>query len=137
MLSMFRQKGSSGKREGKDIQAMGGIIFWAIVRMVVVIPAIWIMQGMFQSQYWWLIAFCSIYLIVIHPVLMQFRTFEEKNREVLQSTLCSTCKNFDKTAVLCIKYDQHPTRESLPCEGIDWEPITVEHHEEKEYNEEG
>lgn len=117
---------------------MGGIIFWAIVRMVIVIPAVWILQGMFNSQYWWMIAFFSIYAIVIHPLLTQLREFEEKHKDIIESTLCSSCKNFDKTAVLCIKYDQHPTRDSLPCEGIDWEPVTIERqNEEKEYNQEG
>lgn len=116
---------------------MGGIIFWAIVRMVIVIPAVWILEGFFDFQQWWIVAFCSIYAIVIHPLLVQLKNFEEQHKDILESTLCSSCRNFDKTAVLCIKYDQHPTRESLPCEGVDWEPVTVVNHEEKEYNKEG
>jgi len=30
--------------------------------------------------------------------------------------------HFDKSAVLCMKHDTHPTQEFLPCEGLDWEP---------------
>lgn len=111
---------------------MGAIIFWAIVRMLVVIPLVWIMQAYLPGQYWWAVGFLAIYGIVIQPALVQYRNFEEENKEVIRHTLCSSCRNFDTTAVLCLKYDQHPTREKLPCEGLDWEPMRNESHEEEE-----
>ena len=64
----------------------------------------------------------SIYGIIIHPTIIHYKLFEEKNKEIIESTLCSSCKHFDKTAVLCMKYDKHPSLEFLPCEGVDWEP---------------
>jgi len=45
-----------------------------------------------------------------------------KNKKVIDSSLCSSCKNFDRSAVLCIKYDKHPTENYVPCDGVDWEP---------------
>ncbi|MEI7811596.1 MAG: hypothetical protein WCJ01_04120 [Ignavibacteria bacterium] len=113
-------------------KAMGGIIFWAIVRMFFTIPIVWYLQGIIGFRYWWILGFGSIYGIVIHPAIKQLNLFELNNKEIVESTLCSSCENFDKTAVLCIKYDQHPTLEVLPCDGADWTPTISEQYEEKE-----
>lgn len=64
----------------------------------------------------------SIYIVVIHPAVIQYKIFYEENKKVILDTLCSNCKNFDETAVLCMKYDEHPTEEYVPCDGIDWQP---------------
>ena len=101
---------------------MGDIVFWTIMRTAVVIPAMWILRGYIDFELWWAICLMSIYGVIIHPTLIHYKLFEEKNKDIIESTLCSSCKHFDKTAVLCMKYDKHPTMESLPCEGVDWEP---------------
>jgi hypothetical protein len=111
---------------------MGRIIYWAIVRTAVVIPALWILMSYVQFQYWWFVGALIIYLIIIYPAIVQHKKFEEDNKEIIESTLCSTCKSFDKSAVLCMRYDQHPTLYNLPCEGTDWEPIgNLDYEEEK------
>jgi hypothetical protein len=102
---------------------LGEIIFWAIIRIVLTIPIIWILQSYVDYQLWWLICVFSIYGVIIHPALIHYRLFEEKNKDIIESTLCSTCEHFDRSAVLCMKHDKHPTKEYLPCEGFDWEPV--------------
>ncbi|MFO7448378.1 MAG: hypothetical protein R6W90_18610 [Ignavibacteriaceae bacterium] len=111
---------------------MGEIVFWTIIRTALVIPAVWILQGYIDQQLWWLVSLAGIYGIIIHPALIHFRFFEEKNKEIVESTLCSTCKHFDKSAVLCMKHDKHPTKEYLPCEGLDWE-IKMQNVDNEEY----
>lgn len=101
---------------------MGHLIFWAIVRTAILIPSLWLLYGMMEYKYWWWFAILSIYGVIIHPLVIQYRFFYEANKEIIENTLCSSCKYFDKTAVLCMKYDKHPTLEELPCEGNDWEP---------------
>ena len=101
---------------------MGEIIFWTIIRIVLIIPVIWVLESYIDYQLWWIVSFLSIYGVVIHPAIIHFRLFEEKNKEIIESTLCSTCEHFDKSAVLCMKHDKHPTKEYLPCDGLDWEP---------------
>ncbi|AFN74542.1 hypothetical protein MROS_1305 [Melioribacter roseus P3M-2] len=100
---------------------MGGIIFWAIVRTAVLIPALWLLYGMMEYRYWWWLGIISIYGIIIYPATIQYRMFREKNQKIIEDTLCSSCRYFDESAVLCTKYDEHPTLEYLPCNGIDWE----------------
>jgi hypothetical protein len=113
---------------------MGRIIYWAIIRTAVLIPALWVAMGYFQFQYWWFVAAAAVYLIIIYPAILQYRKFEKDNKEIIESTLCSTCKSFDRSAVLCMKYDQHPTLFNLPCEGTDWEPISNLDYEEEKHN---
>ena len=114
---------------------MGEVVFWTIIRTAVVIPALWFLKSYFDFQLWWLVSVMGIYGIIIYPMIIHYKTFEKKNKDIIESTLCSSCKHFDKTAVLCMKYDKHPTIDYLPCEGIDWEPVGSEldtnFHEDK------
>lgn len=100
---------------------MGGIIFWAIIRTAILIPALWFLQGMMEYKYWWWLGILSVYGVILHPALIQYRLFTEENKEIIDNTLCSSCKHFDKSAVLCTKHDKHPSLKTLPCEGLDWE----------------
>ena len=103
---------------------MGEIVFWTIIRTALVIPALWIIEEYIRFQYWWAVSLMIIYGVIIHPTIIHYRLFEEKNKDIIESTMCSTCKHFDKSAVLCLKHDKHPTKNSLPCEGTDWEPAS-------------
>ncbi len=104
---------------------MGEVVFWTIIRIAITIPILWIGKDFIDFQLWWLITLMAIYGVIIHPTIIHYRLFEDRNKEVIESTLCSTCKHFDKSAVLCMKYDKHPTREFLPCNGIEWEPKSL------------
>lgn len=108
---------------------MGGIIFWGIIRTACLIPALWFLYSMMEYQYWWWLAVFSVYGVIIHPAMIQYRMFLQENEEIINNTLCSSCKSFDKTAVICLKLDKHPTLNNLPCEGLDWEPAGIKNEE--------
>ncbi len=101
---------------------MGEIVYWTIIRTAILIPALWILDGYINHQLWWLISIASIYGIIIHPAVMRYKSFKSRNKEVLEDTLCSSCTHFDKSAVLCMLHDKHPTTTYIPCEGLDWDP---------------
>jgi len=101
---------------------MGGIIFWAIVRTALLIPALWVMQNYMEYKYWWWFGLMAIYGIIVHPAMIQYRLFKEESKEVVNNTLCSSCKHFNETAVICLLHDKHPTVDYLPCDGLEWEP---------------
>lgn len=105
---------------------MGEVVFWTIIRTALVIPFVWVLQSYVDFQLWFSITLLGIYGIIVHPAIIHYRLFEEKNKEIIESTLCSSCKYFDRTAVLCLKYDKHPSRNYLPCQGFDWEPLPSE-----------
>jgi hypothetical protein len=101
---------------------MGEIIFWALVRIILLIPILWILRSYIDFGLWWIVSSVAIYVIIIQPAMLHYRFFEEKYKDVIESSLCSTCKNFDKTAVLCLKHDRHPSINYIPCDGLHWEP---------------
>jgi len=101
---------------------MGEIIFWTIMRTAIVIPVVWILRSYIDDQLWLMIGIAAIYGIIIHPAILSYKKFEMKNKELIDSSLCSTCKHFDPSAVLCLKHDKHPTVNYIPCEGEHWEP---------------
>lgn len=104
---------------------MGAIVFWTIIRSAILIPIIWILQSYLPFNFWSIISLVGIYGLIIHPAVQHYKLFEENNKEIIESTLCSSCKHFDRSAVLCMKYDKHPTVDYLPCNGIDWEPKSL------------
>lgn len=101
---------------------MGHIVFWGLVRTAIVIPVLWFLIEYMEYQYWWTLGIMSIYVVVIHPAVLQYKMFYEANKQIILDTLCSNCKHFDQTAVLCMKHDEHPTVDYVPCDGIDWQP---------------
>jgi hypothetical protein len=103
---------------------MGEIVFWTLFRIVLLIPVLWILRSYIDFGFWWIISAMGIYVIIIHPAIVHYKLFEEKNKEVIESSLCSTCRNFDKSAVLCLKHDRHPSINYIPCDGLHWEPKT-------------
>lgn len=111
---------------------MGEIVFWTIIRIAIVIPSLWILKDYINYQIWFSISLLSIFGIIVHPTVIHYRLFMERNKEIIDSTMCSSCKNFDESAVLCLKHDEHPTTLLLPCEGFDWEPLDGELKNENE-----
>jgi hypothetical protein len=101
---------------------MGEVVFWTLIRAAVTIIGLWIIKSQVDIELWLMISVAAVYVLIIHPAMVSYRWFEERNKKVIDSSLCSSCKNFDRSAVLCIKYDKHPTENYVPCDGVDWEP---------------
>lgn len=101
---------------------MGEIVFWTIIRTGFLIVILWFSKDIWGEKYFWIIVSLSFYLFVISPAVTFYRKFFEKNSDVIELSLCASCKHFDKSAVLCMKYDKHPTKDFIPCDGVAWEP---------------
>ena len=101
---------------------MGEVVFWTIIRTAIVLPLVWVLKSYLNFDLWWAVSIVAIYGVIIHPAIIHYKLFKSKNKDVLESTLCSTCTHFDESAVLCMLHDKHPTKVFLPCEGLDWEP---------------
>lgn len=101
---------------------MGDIIYWTILRSAITIAFVWVLKSYIDEQLWYIITIALAYGFVIHPAVIRYRKFELKYKNVTDSTICAKCKHFDISAVLCMKYDKHPTENYIPCEGKDWEP---------------
>ncbi len=101
---------------------MGSIVYTALIRTAFAIAIIWYLNNTYETRFIWLIAAALIYLLVVQPAIFQYKKFQEEKVNKMEGTLCATCKHYDPTAVLCLKYDQHPNQDFIPCQGNDWEP---------------
>ncbi len=110
---------------------MGEIIFWAIIRTAVIIPLLWVSRPYLEYGTWWFASIALLYAGIIHPATVHYRLYLEKNKTVLEESLCTSCRWFDESAVLCLKHDVHPSASYLPCGGLDWEPSAKDSSEEQ------
>jgi len=101
---------------------MGGIVYWGLLRTAVVIILLWFSYDYFPERYYWIVFPVAVYVLVIHPIVSEYKKLIQKNMNVLNNSLCSKCKHFDSSAILCMRYDQHPSDDFIPCDGTDWEP---------------
>lgn len=101
---------------------MGEIIWYSILRFGLTIIFLWLTIDYWGEKYFVLIGLLMILFFVIFPALKSYKIFIKKNKPVIENSLCSSCKHFDPSAVLCMKYDKHPSDDYIPCSGNDWEP---------------
>jgi hypothetical protein len=113
---------------------LGELIFWTIIRSAILLPLVWVLKGYLNYDLWWTVSLFSFYVVIVHPAVIHYRLFNEKNKEIIEDTLCSSCEYFNKSAILCLKHDKHPTKEYIPCEGIDWLPKPSEDKNENVFD---
>jgi hypothetical protein len=101
---------------------VGETVFWTIIRTAITIVGVWILKSYIDEQLWYIITIAAVYGIIIHPAVLAFKKFDIKNKNILDSTICASCKHFDPSAILCMKHDKHPTEDYIPCDGLHWEP---------------
>lgn len=101
---------------------MGEIVYYTLIRTLITIAFLWFLKSYLDFELWIIVSLLGVYLVIIHPAINSYKKFSERSRGVVDSTLCASCKHFDESAVLCLKYDQHPTEDYIPCEGTAWEP---------------
>lgn len=115
---------------------MGGVILKSLFNFVLAIFLFFLTKSYINSQYYLLFFLLIFLIIVVIPHLRNINEFNRQNSVLIENTLCSSCQHFDKTAVLCLKFDEHPTVDYLPCEGGCWEPNfnyqNIENVDEKE-----
>ena len=102
---------------------MGGVVYWTLIRTAVLIPLLWYFLDVIEYKFWWIISAVAVYLIIIQPAVIQLKKFRDEKLKALEGTICVKCRHFDSSEALCMKYDEHPTPDNIPCDGVHWEPI--------------
>lgn len=101
---------------------MGEIVYNTLIRFILILLTLWFSKTLFDENIFWIVSILAIFFFVFHPTFLAYKKFVDDNKNVITNSLCSTCKHFNESAVLCTKYDKHPTDNFIPCEGTDWEP---------------
>ena len=108
---------------------MGDIIYWGLLRFVLVLAGAWLLYS-YAPNYgdWWTMFFVGVAVIVIYPAQLAYRRHLDQVRRASRNSLCATCKHYVVDNTLCAVTDEHVTREYTPCSGMAWEPIQIEFH---------
>ena len=100
---------------------MGEIVYKTLIRFAITLFILWFSKDFFDEKFFWIISLLAIYFFVFYPTFMSYKKFIDFNLNIIKNTLCSSCKHFNESAVLCTKYDKHPSENFIPCERTDWE----------------
>jgi len=102
---------------------MGEIIFWALVRFLVVLAGAWLYGAGDSIEQRAVIFFVAVSAVVIYPAQLSYRKHERRVKRASSNALCASCKHFVSDSTLCAVLDVHVTRAYSPCEGEAWEPL--------------
>ncbi|PLX32633.1 MAG: hypothetical protein C0600_01905 [Ignavibacteria bacterium] len=112
-------------KEERYRNTIGSIVSWGIFRAAIVMLLSWVvgdLVGWLDYGTWWMLTVLIFYAAVLHPMQVQYRLYKEETAQVMEGTLCSSCRYFEPTGVLCSKLDEHVSEDDIPCEGELWEP---------------
>ena len=125
---MFRE-GSYDDNYTVEPKVTIGSIIWGILLRSSIIIFIAVMVAMMLYKRvmvnWWFIFFL-MWVFVVFPAVRQYRKFDDRIDELSDSTMCGSCKYFEKDSQLCRIYDEHISMDYLPCGGESWEPKNIE-----------
>ncbi len=107
--------------------SLGSIIWGALLRFGLVIMVVWYLQDWIENYAdWWVIAGVAIYGLALFPAQIQYEHFRRSNQRAIEATLCSSCRHFRSENLHCTLLDEHISEEYLPCNGVEWEPVSLD-----------
>ncbi len=107
--------------------SLGSIIWGALLRLGLVLMTVWFFKEYIENYAdWWIVASLAIYGLAIYPAQIQYEYFQQSNQRVIESTLCSSCRHFRSENLHCTLLDEHISEQYLPCQGEEWEPVSLD-----------
>ena len=119
---MFRE-GSEADSDTNEPQVTTGSIVWGLLlrSAIIIIFSFLLLEKLEFRQYWWLVVFI-LWFGAAWPAYRQYQKYQQRMKRFVEDTLCGTCRHFDSSSQLCKIYDEHVSRNYVPCEGLSWEP---------------
>lgn len=99
----------------------GSIVWGALLRSAIVMVSMFYIIPKFDLQQYWYYNLFLIWIIGIYPAYLQNKKYNERIEILEESTMCGSCKYFNKNGQLCKLYDLHVSNNHIPCEGESWE----------------
>lgn len=125
-LLMFRQGGEHENHTDKPTVTLGSIVWGVLLRSsIIIIGWVYIVYNYSLQDKWWVGIFI-VWLFALFPGYTQYRTFESRVKKLGDETLCGSCRHFRAQGQLCMIYDEHVSTQHIPCEGLSWEPISID-----------
>ncbi len=125
-ILQFRESSEADNETDQPSVTTGSVVWGVILRSAIIITASFLfVNPLYIRQYWWIILF-ALWGLVFYPAYRQYQSYNKRIKTLEDETLCGSCKHFDSTGQMCRLYDQHISRNHIPCEGLDWEPKNFE-----------
>lgn len=122
-LFLFRE-GTEEEADGslQPIITVGSVVWGVILRSAIIIAlGFLLIQRSEFREYWWFFLF-FFWFVAIYPGWRQYSKYQTRIKKLEENTLCGSCKHFEQTSILCKIYDEHVSKEYIPCDGLNWEP---------------
>ncbi|MFA6571664.1 MAG: hypothetical protein WCT77_10590 [Bacteroidota bacterium] len=128
-LLMFREGKDDADGSLQPVVTTGSVVWGILLRSAIIfILTFFLIDVINLREYWWVVAFI-LWLGAAYPGWRQYQKFQERIKIFQEETLCGQCRHFDVTSQLCKIFDEHPTKDYVPCEGLSWEPIEIQQDE--------
>lgn len=122
-IIQFRE-GYNEDEEGDRVPKVttGSIVWGMLFRSFIIIFLSFFVFDQIEFQKYWWIPFLVLWFFVAYPGYRQYQRYSKKIEIIQEETLCGSCRHFDSTSQLCKIYDEHITKDYIPCDGDNWEP---------------
>lgn len=122
-LFLFRE-GKEENEEGtiQPIITTGSVVWGVLLRSAIIIFLGFLIAAAFEMNKLFWFFFFIFWFVAVYPGWRQYQLFQKRIKNVEESTLCGSCKHFEKTSQLCKIFDEHVSKDYIPCEGLNWEP---------------
>ncbi len=101
---------------------IGSIVLYCIVATAATLLVYWYIFEFQDASESWHLAFFAAWIVAMYPTLRMYETYKKQSKKIEENALCSTCRNYEETGLLCRLYDEHVSANYTPCEGNDWQP---------------
>lgn len=116
-IFFFKEK----EKGGNPVVTTGAIIWGSLLRtFLIIVISFFIVRKYMLYEHIYVLIFVLWFFVAL-PAYKAYQSFNKEMDEFSESTLCGSCRYFEKSAQLCKIYDQHPTKDFVPCEGSSWE----------------
>lgn len=119
---LFREGTDTDNDTEKPVVTTGSIVLGVIIRSALIVVISFLLIEYYDSSRHWYLMLFFIWLFAAYPGYRQYKVYNERIENFAESTLCGSCRSFDKTSQLCRIYDEHVSTKHIPCDGDSWEP---------------
>lgn len=120
-LFMFREGTEEDDYSTRPIITTGSIVWGVILRSLIIIFLTFFLLDRGYGHSVWVLLFVY-WFAVVFPAYRQYQKFNKRMDKFQEETLCGSCRHFIPGSQLCSMYDEHVSKDYIPCDGNDWEP---------------
>lgn len=121
-LFMFREGTEEEDGKLQPVITTGSIVWGVLLRTAIVIAVSFFLMVYIENREYVFLLFFLLWFAAAYPGWRQYQIFQNRIKKVEESTLCGSCIHFDSSSQLCKIFDEHVSRDYIPCEGLNWEP---------------